>query len=89
MYTKMTKHILTLIASGYFIISLTVIGGEPAKAHQAEKEAHCVVITCRQPIQESGVMILWRPKEQKMGYLIGPAIMEFTHKETGGELEPP
>ena len=81
MNTKMTKHILLLIASGYFIVSLNAIGEEPAKAHQTEKEAQCVVITYRQPIQDFDVMILWRPKERMAGHLIGPAIMNFTHKE--------
>ena len=81
MNTKMTKHILLLIASGYFIVSLNAIGQEPAKAHQTEKEAQCVVITYRHSIESFDVRILWRPREQMSGYLIGPAILEFNHKD--------
>ncbi|MBF0197476.1 MAG: hypothetical protein HQL32_07185, partial [Planctomycetes bacterium] len=46
-----------------------------------EKLEQTVVFTYNKPIEDYWITVFWRPHEKVMGYLLGPAIMEFKHKD--------
>ena len=55
--------------------------GKESVAAPEVKEAKSVILTYNAPIEGFEVTAYWRPHEKMAGYVIGPAIIEFRHKD--------
>lgn len=80
MNTKIPTKVPMLASLCCALISSYSMGKEPAAAPE-EKETKSVVLTYNEPIEGFEVTVLWRPREQMAGYVIGPAIIEFEHED--------